>query len=742
MKSTLLVFQLGLTLVILAIVPGNFLKAGLLLPLWWVSFGGLSRREMGAFLMINLLFVISDIGAIQNGFFQFTSPDVFGLPIWEFFMWGFYLLHSHRMFPVKAPRLLDLKLLALALVFSQLFAVVSDQQLLLVLTSAVLAISLFFYHAKDDLLYCGYLMMMGIATEYVGLHYNLWGYPGRDYQTALIQFVVMWGASGLYFRHIMGPWLRTRVVTLRVYPEQHTAMDESFTQAFHQARRYAEDRRFSDSHLAYSEIADRARRESVSLSYDFYLSYSQMCISSGNLRKGVELSREALPLATSNLERAFVHLQLCRVYRMMIMMRNARTELNQAFGELGLEAPKASALYAMKAILIYGWRSLWPLAPVSDEVTRHFLQVQVALLEEAGLSAYYFVEYSMLIQCPLLAKHPAMRLGPSMQLINWQGGSACVWAIVGWSSRAKKLIGDALKTAHEIPEPYARAKAHLWNALYLNYRDRPKEAALEFESCLSDPNLSPYDVRLAATTLSCNYLIRGKMQSADASIRHMTDREVLRGRYFSSGKAYVDWYRLPALGFIGDASEARDVLKSSEVVFDRVDEERWQITLFLGGLLNYFYSQKERDLKSIRGALARFDALGLSPRLTYLEAAQIWVAKAHLFVDLAIEGEIKPSEAHRAVRELSRAPDDSNLRAHWLIAKAKLMVFERTSNFKAADFLAEQALKIADRNDNEWVRYEVLRYRNLKSVDETEKGRIDTEIREFKLQNQWRGARV
>ena len=47
---------------------------------------------------------LMDIMAVRQGVFTFTSPDFLGLPIWEFFMWGFYVFHCLRLLGGPAPR--------------------------------------------------------------------------------------------------------------------------------------------------------------------------------------------------------------------------------------------------------------------------------------------------------------------------------------------------------------------------------------------------------------------------------------------------------------------------------------------------------------------------------------------------------------------------------------------------------------------------------------------------------------
>lgn len=209
MKKSVAALQVLGTLAILALVPGNFLKVGLLLLLWALTFRRFSKKEWIAFFGINLIFIVSDIGAIKNGFFLFNAPDFLGLPAWEFVMWGFYLLHLARLFPPKILPRFDLKVLVLAVLFSLLFGVVQDRNVLLALTSGVLILTLALYRDKEDLVYCVYMMMLGIAFEFVGIRFGLWAYPERDFATALVQFEVMWGASGIFFRRILITWLNS-----------------------------------------------------------------------------------------------------------------------------------------------------------------------------------------------------------------------------------------------------------------------------------------------------------------------------------------------------------------------------------------------------------------------------------------------------------------------------------------------------------------------------------------------------
>src|SRR5437588_9448738 len=92
-----MLFQLVGTAAVLGWVPGNQLKLVIMIVIWAVGFGRISAAELLSMSGINLLFVSMDWGALAKGVFRFNHPDLLGLPCYEFFMWGFYTLHTMRM---------------------------------------------------------------------------------------------------------------------------------------------------------------------------------------------------------------------------------------------------------------------------------------------------------------------------------------------------------------------------------------------------------------------------------------------------------------------------------------------------------------------------------------------------------------------------------------------------------------------------------------------------------------------
>lgn len=206
--------QLGGTLLILVLVPANELKAACLLGWWGLTFGKISRAELGLFIGMSCFFTLMNYQAIKNGVFAFVSPNVMGMPYYELFMWGFYLLHTKRMVgdpPATGQRV---PMWILTVLFALVFMTVRDQQVLFSASGMLLALGLALYHDPHDLAYVGYMIVLGGLIEYAGVWSGEWCYPDAPFGGVPPWFVTMWGGVGLFLRRIVLPWC----VDPRTYP--------------------------------------------------------------------------------------------------------------------------------------------------------------------------------------------------------------------------------------------------------------------------------------------------------------------------------------------------------------------------------------------------------------------------------------------------------------------------------------------------------------------------------------------
>jgi hypothetical protein len=205
--KSLLFLQLIATLAILAFVPGNGWKLAAFIATWIVTTRRISTKELVCYIGVCVLFSAMDIMAVHQRVFFFSHPDIAGLPIWEFFMWGFFVLHTLRMLNGPPSPTAPLRALPFAILMALPFMTIADQLWLMIAASGALAVGLVFFHEQDDLKYVGYMMLIGALFEYTGVWSNQWSYPGNPIGGVPFWFVAMWGGVGLYARRLLSPLL-------------------------------------------------------------------------------------------------------------------------------------------------------------------------------------------------------------------------------------------------------------------------------------------------------------------------------------------------------------------------------------------------------------------------------------------------------------------------------------------------------------------------------------------------------
>lgn len=178
----------------------------ILLVAWSFLFWPMSRKELVAFFAINILFTINNYLAIQNGVFQFENPDLFDLPFYELGMWGFYLIHCHRQVKPVWPKYWNKRMVFGAMAFSLCFSLSPNQDILLISTVSVIAVSLFFACSRGAILLGLNMLIVGTLVEYAGVVLNMWHYPKPYPGGVAFWYVPMWFGVGFYYFYIMGPY--------------------------------------------------------------------------------------------------------------------------------------------------------------------------------------------------------------------------------------------------------------------------------------------------------------------------------------------------------------------------------------------------------------------------------------------------------------------------------------------------------------------------------------------------------
>jgi hypothetical protein len=205
-----LLLQVPASLLIVAAFPGNWAKLGALLVLWILTFRTLTKSEWILYVAACGFFTVMNALSLRQGIFAFTAPDALGMPVYEFFMWGFYLLHVKRLLdgpaPQGTPRQTGL-VWTLALLYAGAFAALADPNILLTATGVLLAVGLLLFHERLDLSYAGYMVLLGAAFEYTGVLSGQWAYPDHPPGGVPLWFVTLWGGVGLFLRRLVLPLL-------------------------------------------------------------------------------------------------------------------------------------------------------------------------------------------------------------------------------------------------------------------------------------------------------------------------------------------------------------------------------------------------------------------------------------------------------------------------------------------------------------------------------------------------------
>lgn len=202
--------QLLATAAVLAWVPGNAAKLAMMLLVWAIGFGRITRTELALMVCVNAIFIPMDIATLKQGAFRFTAPDLLDLPYYEFLMWGFYVLNAIRFLGPAAPQGSVARAFGWVVLFALPFSFIQDYRLLFVVSGVVLAIGIGFFHERRDVAFITYMMAMGAVIEYTGVRSGQWVYEGLTVGGVPLWFATMWGGVGLFVHRLGLPLMQYR----------------------------------------------------------------------------------------------------------------------------------------------------------------------------------------------------------------------------------------------------------------------------------------------------------------------------------------------------------------------------------------------------------------------------------------------------------------------------------------------------------------------------------------------------
>jgi hypothetical protein len=649
----------------------NLAKAVVMVLILLKFLSPLKAYDLVIFFSANVIFVIGDYLAVQNGFFYFLKPDVLGLPYWEFVSWGFWIVFAYRILPKHFPQDLDFRAVLMAMAFSLSFGVFQDTETLLLVTSAIVAFGFLTFRSAVDVEYVLMFSTLGLVVEAVGLRFGLWGYREQNLWISGVQFIVMWAGTGFLFRNLIGPFL----------------LEKKNQQYVHRCA--FEPWSTSTGLLAWGKPH----------SYQDYLRMSDLALNQANMRGSIECLREALYSAQSSKERARAHILLGQRYRMIVQMRNAKRELELAFQEMNMDLPCNYILQTLKASVYFVYAVLEKSKIEMDPSEREVLELKVGLYEEIGLSGYYMHENLTMLQASMMAYGCAKKLGPSLEQINWLGATICVLTLKGWSLPIRKLKSKAEQILNENSDPVLHTKWQVWMALAADYAGNSLVSAGTFHSILHQDrkNLMPADLHMVAMTLSLNYLLRGKfresMHSIDMIFSNLEDKGV---NLFSQLRPYVEWCKLGAMSFLEPQENLLSLVQTSKAIFSFTDHEEWAITQYLGHRLLMIYNSGSKEGDLINEIEDRFRFIQKTPKKIFLEANFFWIALALVRLEQFGRKEISQKQVAKLLRELTYISSHP-VRKHFVaILKQRFLILKGSTLNSCNDLQFEEELVLAD----------------------------------------------
>lgn len=202
--------QLVGTFLIVYFFPYGVLKMFVLLLFWWLMFRPLSFSERVMFTLTSVFFVVMDIVVVMQGKLVFQEQILLGVPAWEFFMWGFTVLHAKRI-AVKAEfPAISLPATGLLLLYIIVFSLPLNDIVLFIVSAVILLIGLLFRHDALILRHTAYMLVLGCLYEATGVYFGLWSYPGSHAVIPIPPwFTTMWAGAGFFLAAVVWPTVDT-----------------------------------------------------------------------------------------------------------------------------------------------------------------------------------------------------------------------------------------------------------------------------------------------------------------------------------------------------------------------------------------------------------------------------------------------------------------------------------------------------------------------------------------------------
>ncbi len=444
-----------------------------------------------------------------------------------------------------------------------------------------------------------------------------------------------------------------------------------------------------------------------------------LCARSGRLAEAVSYLEQAIGRAGDRLRRAELRRELSHVHLVNYDSVRAGIELEQAFAEIGIAAPRTRIVQVIVTLGLWvlGWlaeRFGWRFG-TAQGAARELYRTQVQLYENVTMIAYFDMRFLTMLQAAARLLYPAHMLGPSRELAIAYSYHAFILGSLQRRKTADAFARKAIQIAEQLDDRPLLARGLLFQSLSMHLSGASREAELLSRRCIEEYGrwMDAQDYVNACADLAWNLIVRGYFREAWG----WAERALVRLRYQSryTNDRIQEHPTLLATGVIlaaiGKPTEAFEYLRRSQEIIGDIPQENFSwASLQLYSALFYF---EQGDLgNALEQVIGRFRALGLNPRLASFHLRHFYVIQAYAYLarSMAVlpeERQAQLNELRRALGELKCAAVIPALRCHYL---ALAGAYERLCgrNDRALTLLVQAAIT-AREADSPWALYEIAR---------------------------------
>jgi signal transduction histidine kinase/ActR/RegA family two-component response regulator len=328
--------------------------------------------------------------------------------------------------------------------------------------------------------------------------------------------------------------------------------------------------------------------------------------------------------------------------------------LERAFGLLGEELPRESALYALGSVRAWVERQVPMHARrTSTEEGRQRDELLCALYYQTSRVAYSSGKPARIVLSALRALEPAARLGPSPALAKAHLSYAFVLTVLGFSRAGARYLASGEDIGRKLGDPVVYSHALQLHHVIAASAGRVQDSIDAEARCvleyghwreLNDYSLGSYSVYALES-------VRGRDLAAWRWLAHAIDRI---NRH--DGAPVVPEFLLlgarAALAGLGRESDSRALLHRLERATASVPKDSGSYPLVFSPRLKAFTERMDLG-PDFEAVVAEFRGLGLNPKRVHLFVLEYFIHLAHARVHTCLRA--KPPVRAAALPELERA---------------------------------------------------------------------------------------